>query len=382
MIPGFFIILRCLMSKGLRTILISVSAGAFVFLIILLLTWITPDPPISVMDTARNKLSVAGVKKADTYSRKLYHEARVMYDSAMANWQRENRRFIFLRNYEKVVMYAEQSSKKSDQAGENSLNNAANLRNSVIQKIDTLDLVVQEINRYFYDYPLPSEIRTRISKGKQLLEESRMAYGKGEYHKAGRSITDAEYLLLSSYDNAISNLNNYFTLYPTWQRWVNATIKESAKNGDYSIIIDKFSKKCFVYQGGSKKFEFEAELGSNWVGNKKVKGDNATPEGMYKITKKFEGSRTKYYKALLLNYPNEEDKKRFREAISDGSLPPDAKIGGLIEIHGNGGKGIHWTEGCIALTDKEIDVLYRKVRVGTPVTIVGSTVDLQSAMKK
>jgi hypothetical protein len=279
-------------------------------------------------------------------------------------------------------MYAEQSSRKSDQAGENSLNSASNLRNTIIQKIDTLNLVVKDINKYFYDYPLPEEIRTRISKGKQFLEEARVAYGNGEYLKADRSVTDAEYLLLSSYDNAISDLRNYFTLYPTWKRWVNATIKESARSGDYSIIIDKFSKKCYVYLGGSKKFEFDAELGSNWVGAKKVNGDNATPEGMYRITRKFQGSKTRYYKALLLDYPNEEDKRRFREAISDGSLPPDAKIGGLIEIHGNGGKGVHWTEGCIALTDKEIDLLFNKVHVGTPVTIVGSTIDLQNAMNR
>ena len=41
--------------------------------------------------------------------------------------------------------------------------------------------------------------------------------------------------------------------------------------------------------------------------------------------------------------------------IENGTLASNAKIGGLIEIHGNGGKGIDWTEGCIALTDKEID---------------------------
>ena len=52
-----------------------------------------------------------------------------------------------------------------------------------------------------------------------------------------------------------------------------------------------------------EKWEFDAELGTNWVGDKRVKGDKATPEGMYKITKKFDGRKTKYYKALLLDYP-------------------------------------------------------------------------------
>jgi murein L,D-transpeptidase YafK len=103
---------------------------------------------------------------------------------------------------------------------------------------------------------------------------------------------------------------------------------------------------------------------------------------MYKITKKIDGYKTKYYKALLLDYPNDEDKEKFKSEISNGSLPSSAMIGGLIEIHGNGGKGIDWTEGCIALTDKEIDFVYRNVKVGTPVTIVGSTVSLENVMKR
>jgi murein L,D-transpeptidase YafK len=108
----------------------------------------------------------------------------------------------------------------------------------------------------------------------------------------------------------------------------------------------------------------------------------ATPEGMYKITKKFEGSKTKYYKALLLNYPNDEDKEKFKSEIGNGSLPASAKIGDLIEIHGNGGKGIDWTEGCIALTDKEMDIVFKITKVGTPVTIIGSMVDLKNFVDK
>ena len=62
--------------------------------------------------------------------------------------------------------------------------------------------------------------------------------------------------------------------------------------------------------------EFNAELGKNWVGDKRVKGDNATPEGMYKITKKLDSRKTKYYKALLLDYPNAEDITKFKAEIA------------------------------------------------------------------
>ncbi|HSD26878.1 MAG TPA: L,D-transpeptidase, partial [Vicinamibacteria bacterium] len=42
-----------------------------------------------------------------------------------------------------------------------------------------------------------------------------------------------------------------------------------------------------------------------------------------------------------------------------------------IEIHGEGGRGQNWTEGCVALSNPDIDDLYGRVGVGTRVTIVG-----------
>jgi hypothetical protein len=370
------------MKKSWNYVLIVAAIAGSTALIIFLLIRMTPSPPADDVENARIKLSRATSSRADTYSKKLYKEAKILYDSAMVSWKNENKKFIFIRNYDKVGKFANLSAKKSAEAADNSVISTANLKNNIRQKIDTLDNIVADINKYFKNYPLGSEVITRISRGKMLLEEARVAYDKGNYLQSNRKLTDSEYLLTTSFENATTNLKNYFNAYPVWKKWVNATIKESERNGDYSIIIDKFSRKCFIYLNGDKKYEFDAELGANWVGDKKVKGDKATPEGMYKITKKMDGGRTRYYKALLLNYPNDEDKRIFRSQIESGLLPPSAKIGGLIEIHGNGGKGIDWTEGCIALTDKEIELVYKKVRVGTPVTIVGSVVDLQSAMKR
>jgi hypothetical protein len=370
------------MRKIWRGLLFFSAIAVSIPLIVLLLIRITPKPPIGEMDHAREILSRAGTNKADTYSKKLYTEAKTFYDSAMVNWQKENKRFIFFRHYERVKMFAELSAKKATQASENSVSSSTNLKIKLKQKIDSLNDLVAQIDELFTTYPLTSEVRNRISKGKILLEEAEIVYKKGQYLQANRKITDAEYLLTESYDNASTNLKNYFKSFSVWKKWADRTINESKKNRDYSIIIDKFSRKCFVYLSGSKKYEFDAELGKNWVGDKRVKGDLATPEGMYKITKKFDGGKTKYYKALLLDYPNDEDKAKFRSEIEQGSLPASAKIGGLIEIHGNGGKGIDWTEGCIALTDREMDVIFKIVRVGTPVTIIGSMMELKDVVDK
>jgi len=370
------------MRKVWRDVLIFSAITVSIPLVILLLIRFTPQPPIGEMEYAREVLSRAGTNKADTYSKKLFTEAKIFYDSAMVNWQIENKRFIYFRHYDKVAMFAELSAKKASLATDNSISNSLNLKIKLKQKIISLNDLVTQIDELFTTYPLTSEIRNRISKGKLLLKEAEIIYNNGKYLQANRKITDSEYLLTESYENASANLKNYFKSFSVWKNWVDKTLNESKKGREYSIIIDKFSRKCFIYLKGVKKYEFEAELGRNWVGDKRVRGDMATPEGMYKITKKFEGSKTKYYKALLLDYPNDEDKENFKSEIEHGSLPASAKIGDLIEIHGNGGKGIDWTAGCIALTDKEMDVVFKITKVGTPVTIIGSMVDLKDVVDK
>ena len=101
-------------------------------------------------------------------------------------------------------------------------------------------------------------------------------------------------------------------------------------------------------------------------------GDGATPEGRYKITDKKSRGRSRYYKALLLDYPNREDLRELEALKASGEIPRGTRAGSLIEIHGEGGKGKDWTDGCVAITNDEIDWIFTRVAVGTPVTIVGS----------
>lgn len=365
-----------------KKILIISFAAIFIFLLFFFLIIYTPKPPVREMDYARTALSLAAKNNAESYSKKQYKEAKGYYDSAFRIWKKENNRFLYFRDYSKVLKLAKLAVKTANQANENSQVISSNLRENLRQKIDTLNNLESNLDEMFTSYPLSSETRNRISKGKMLLKEAEVIYKKSHYIEANKKLTESEYLLTTSYETAISNLKKYFELYPEWRKWVEKTIAGSRNSGDYSIIIDKFSRRLIVYLNGIRKFEYSAELGKNWVGDKMVRGDKATPEGMYKIAMKFDSNKTKYYKALLIDYPNIEDTASFLAAIKKGILPRSAKIGGLIEIHGNGGKGIDWTEGCIALTDREMDSIFKIARVGTPVTIVGSMQDLQHVMKR
>lgn len=364
------------LKKTWKRIIVSIVILALIVVSIILLNKFAPRAPEEKVQLARIALSEATSNKADTYSKNLFSEAKALYDSAMVNWHEENKRFIYFRNYEKVASFAELSARKAEQAAKISRNNVIDLNLFLEQKIDDLNVIGNQINKRFASYPLSPEIWNRISKGKMLLKESEVAYKKGQFAQAKIKIAEADLLLNDSFEEANENLKTYFNSYNVWKKWADLTIRESKQNQSYSIIIDKYSRKCLVYLGGIKKYEYQVELGKNWVGDKRVKGDKATPEGMYWITKKFGSNKTKYHKALLINYPNEEDKEEFKQEIAKGTLPRNAKIGSLIEIHGDGGRGIDWTEGCIALTNEEIDILYKITKEGTPVTIIGSLVSL------
>lgn len=150
--------------------------------------------------------------------------------------------------------------------------------------------------------------------------------------------------------------------------WVSSTLTDSRRNGTVAIIVDKEEHRLHIYDGGKKLKTYKCDLGFNAAYQKMFSGDGATPEGTYRVTEVKHSSR--YYKALLLNYPNDDDRKRFASNKRAGRISKRAGIGRLIEIHGHGGQNRNWTDGCVAVADNDMLELMKYARVGTPVTIV------------
>ena len=140
-----------------------------------------------------------------------------------------------------------------------------------------------------------------------------------------------------------------------WKRMVAETIARSKAEDSTALIVDKLKRKLHVYAAGSRIATFDAELGAKGLKQKLHSGDQATPEGRYRVTEARGPGRTKFYKALLLDYPNAEDRARYAWGKKTGQVPLRAGIGSLIEIHGDGGQGRDWTDGCVALTDGDMD---------------------------
>lgn len=139
------------------------------------------------------------------------------------------------------------------------------------------------------------------------------------------------------------------------------------------ILIDKVliekKARCLTLFSKEKAIKtYRIALGGNAEGKKEKEGDGKTPEGIYLIDSR--NNKSVYHLALHISYPNERDKKRAKEI----GAPP----GGNIMIHGiKNGLGwvgrfhtwLDWTKGCIAVTNEEIEEIYKLVPNGTVVEI-------------
>ena len=134
------------------------------------------------------------------------------------------------------------------------------------------------------------------------------------------------------------------------------------------IVIEK-QNRTLTLMGGAKTLKtYKVALGGQPVGAKDRQGDHKTPEGIYSVDAKNPNSQ--FYKALHISYPSQTDREHARKL---GVSP-----GGDVEIHGLGAKWgwigakhrqTDWTDGCIAVTNEEIDEIYPQIKVGTPIEI-------------
>jgi len=213
-----------------------------------------------------------------------------------------------------------------------------------------------------------------LTRAKLALDEARVFHREGDFGTATLSANRSRDLANRVSDLAAETVARYADeqVIARWQRWKAEAVAWSRREGRPAVLVEKEAHRVTLYARGGVAKVYRADMGFNWVADKLHSGDGATPEGRYRIVARKARGATIYYKALLLDYPNQEDRREFTRARRNGELPPSAAIGGLIEIHGEGGRGRDWTRGCVALTNPDIDDLFARVEIGTPVTIIGS----------
>jgi len=360
-----------------------VVAGIFlsVVVIVYVVLILTMDkPPIAEFDSCQVILGKAKRVNADVYSPEYYRIAEKKYQAALIEWKIQNEKVFFARDFTKAKELILTAIIKAQEANSSSGSNKNSLKMKYLKEIELLKRKLDNYHDVFIHLPLKVSVRKNYEFGKLSLEQGLNAFGKGDIMLATKRLNEGKMRISIADKDVNALLKEYFVDFSKWQNQFAATIRLSAQNNSYAFIVDKIKHKGYLYYNGKLSKEYDVEFGRNWIGDKHYAGDKATPEGMYRITKKKSNGDSGYHKALLINYPNEADYATFNNRKRQGLISKNSHIGGLIEIHGNGGKGDDWTAGCVALTDKDIDELFSRVSVGTPITIVGSMKSLSELL--
>ena len=168
-----------------------------------------------------------------------------------------------------------------------------------------------------------------------------------------------------SFANPLGNaLIRYSLLAATAFLCSSAAIADTAD----SVLVDKSDEKLYLLRDGHVIAEYSVSFGANPEGHKQQEGDERTPEGSYVLD--YKNSDSAFYKAIHISYPNDADKK--------ASAAKGVDPGGAIMIHGQRywfgwlsfiTQRFDWTDGCIAVTNSEMDEIWKSVPANTPIEI-------------
>jgi len=134
------------------------------------------------------------------------------------------------------------------------------------------------------------------------------------------------------------------------------------------VLVVKSQHRLYLLNGNQTIATFSVALGRGGRGPKRREGDGLTPEGLYTIDS--HNSHSAFFRALHISYPNAQDRANAR---SLGASP-----GGSVMVHGLSPRAAwigriqrwaDWTNGCVALSDPEMQRVYDAVRDGTPIEI-------------
>jgi murein L,D-transpeptidase YafK len=154
-----------------------------------------------------------------------------------------------------------------------------------------------------------------------------------------------------------------------------ATLPSAALPYADEVIVKKSERKLQLIKGGKPYRTYKIVLGFSPVGHKQKAGDGKTPEGQYFLDWRNPDSR--FYKSIHISYPNAGDRRNARKlGVSPGGLimihgqpNPDKKVGNYDNYRGFV-VGEDWTEGCIAVSNMDMDEIWQATRDETPIRIL------------
>ena len=134
------------------------------------------------------------------------------------------------------------------------------------------------------------------------------------------------------------------------------------------VVVVKNARTLALLSQGKILKTYKIALGGEPVGPKTRQGDHKTPEGIYTLDRR--NAHSQFYRSIHISYPDAQDRAQAKKAgVSPGG---DIYVHGLPNRYGWLGSRHclkDWTDGCIAVTDEEMDEIWRVVSDGILIDI-------------
>lgn len=329
--------------------------------------------PILSHQSALQALDDARAVQAERWAPEILADAERILREGLQAERHEEAQLLPLRDFRDTDALYRAAEARAREARTGAMENKEAARERAQDALDSTRAFLAAVERVASQMPFPDIERIRLQQARTHTSEAEAFITGGELEEA----CEVAQLAALEAEMAVSRAMPLAARFVDddevrqWRRWVDETVAWSRSTGGSAVVVYKEKNLVRLYDGGRPVKVYAADMGRNSLNRKIRSGDQATPEGRYRITAKKGRGNSKYFMALALDYPNAEDRRRFEQARRSGEIPHYAKLGGLIEIHGEGGRGDDWTLGCVALSNEDMKDLYSRVSVGTPVTIVG-----------
>jgi hypothetical protein len=233
-------------------------------------------------------------------------------------------------------------------------------------------------------FPPQFHSRDTVGQAKRIADSTALALQKKKFAQQLKNGPDTLIKIISSKTDANGNITTEKEFTVGRRIWRVISVQpgqlvrpisfDSIDKDSITIQVVKKAHRMYIYHKHKFLTSYKCVFGPDPYKQKAKEGDKRTPEGWFKIIAI--RPHADWGTFMLLNYPNEESYKIFKDNLVNGEVTKNSKIGGAIGIHSVAPdcdyfieQRRNWTDGCIALTRKDLAELAKIVQPGTPICI-------------
>ncbi|MFQ5768153.1 MAG: L,D-transpeptidase family protein, partial [Acidobacteriota bacterium] len=291
------------MSKKRQRILLFSGGSLLAALMTLAIPLDTPPPPEQSRQI-RQILARARSEGADLWAPRAFQAANQGEMAARQALYSQQRRPPLLRRYAQARSTARNALNLAQTALGEALKNRARARQEAVVGLDRAAEELDSARTRARAVKISADGRTAIKRLEISLSEARRSLAREAFKIAASQASQVEEnsrVWLGRSRQLADRLNDTERL-ARWRRWSAETVEWSAARHAPAIVVDKAQRRLFLYEGGALVETFETDLGLNPLADKATEGDNATPEGKYRVTVIKAPGETRFHRALLLDY--------------------------------------------------------------------------------